>query len=148
RGGTSMGIFVVKQLPILQPAMYLNTPTWTQGSHVAAWLLPRIVELTYTARDLKPFADDCGDNGGPYRWDDERRFQLRCELDAAYFHLYLGTGEWQTAQGELTGDFRQLKEAFPTPRHAAEYIMDTFPLVRQADEEKYRRFRTKERVLE
>jgi hypothetical protein len=28
---------------------------------------------------------------GPYRWDHERRSIMRCELDAAFFHLYLGT---------------------------------------------------------
>ena len=26
--------------------------------------------------------------GPPYVWDAERRFTLRCELDALYFHLY------------------------------------------------------------
>jgi hypothetical protein len=107
-----------------------------------------VLELAYTANDLKALADDCGYDGEPYRWDEERRFQLRCELDAAYLHLYLGSGEWQAATGEPAADYLQLKEAFPTPRHAAEYIMDTFPLVRQADEERYGRFRTKERVLE
>ena len=24
----------------------------------------------------------------PFIWDPERRFQLRCEIDAAFFHLY------------------------------------------------------------
>ena len=35
-------------------------------------------------------ACDCGWSGPPFRWDEERRFLLRCELDAAFFHLYLG----------------------------------------------------------
>jgi hypothetical protein len=26
--------------------------------------------------------------GPPFVWDPARRFQLRCELDAAFFHLY------------------------------------------------------------
>jgi hypothetical protein len=25
----------------------------------------------------------------PFRWDEDRRFLLRAELDAAFFHLYL-----------------------------------------------------------
>ncbi len=147
-GGTSMGIFVVKQLPILQADAYRKAPAWGQEAQVAAWLLPRIAELTYTACDIKPFADDCGYGGEPYRWDEERRFQLRCELDAAYLHLYLGTGEWRQAPGEPEPDFLRLKEAFPTPRHAVDYIMDTFPLVRKADEEEHGHYRTKQRILE
>lgn len=43
---------------------------------------------TYTAWVLEAFAKDCGYDGPPFRWDEERRFLLRCELDAAYFHLY------------------------------------------------------------
>ena len=31
---------------------------------------------------------DLGDNGPPFRWDEERRTLIRAELDAAYFHLY------------------------------------------------------------
>jgi hypothetical protein len=27
---------------------------------------------------------DCGYEGPPFRWDEERRFLLRCELDAAF----------------------------------------------------------------
>jgi hypothetical protein len=27
-------------------------------------------------------------SGSPFLWGAERRFLLRCELDAAYFHLY------------------------------------------------------------
>ena len=26
--------------------------------------------------------------GSPFRWDEGRRFAMRCELDAAFFHLY------------------------------------------------------------
>ena len=33
-------------------------------------------------------ARDCGDAGPRFRWDEERRFLLRAELDAALFHLY------------------------------------------------------------
>ena len=32
---------------------------------------------------------DCRWDGPPFHWDDCRRFLLRCELDAAFFHLYL-----------------------------------------------------------
>ncbi|MFI5387224.1 MAG: hypothetical protein ACHQ50_14025 [Fimbriimonadales bacterium] len=44
-----------------------------------------MLELTYTAWDIAPFARDCGYDGPPFRWDDARRFLIRCELDAAFF---------------------------------------------------------------
>jgi hypothetical protein len=147
-GGIHMTFGLVNQLPILPPSTYGQPCPWSPDDSITAWLLPRVVELTYTAYDLKSFAQDCGYYGEPFRWDEELRFQLRCDLDAAYFLLYLGTGDWQPAQGESGADFTGLKEAFPTPRHAVAYIMDTFPLVRKADEEKHGTYRTKQRVLE
>lgn len=73
------------------------------------------------------FALDCGCDGPPFRWDEERRFLLRCELDAAYFHLYLGAAEAWGA------DNPELREMFPTPRDAVDYIMETFPIVKRKD---------------
>ncbi len=82
------------------------------------------MELTHTAWDIQPFARECGFNGGPFRWDEERRFLLRCELDSAYFHLYA------IAHDDV------------------DYIMDTFPIVRRKDEAAYGEYRTKRVILE
>jgi len=116
------------------------------------WLLPRVLELVYTAWDLQPFAQDCGWSGPPFRWDEERRFLLRCELDAAFFHLYLpaeANGDWRQAEGETAEDLARLKASFPTPRDAVAYIMDTFPIVRRKDEAKFDGdYRTKRVILE
>jgi len=49
-GGTTMNFFYVKQFPILPPETYTT--------HHLLFTIPRILELTYTAWDLKPFADD------------------------------------------------------------------------------------------
>jgi hypothetical protein len=112
----------------------------------------RALELTYTAWDLEPFANDCGWSGPPFHWDEERRFLLRCELDAAFFHLYLpaeANGCWHRAQGETEEDLARLKASFPTPRDAVAYIMDTFPIVRRKDEKKYDGdYRSKRVILE
>ncbi|MFM2199248.1 MAG: hypothetical protein RLZZ505_2680 [Verrucomicrobiota bacterium] len=107
------------------------------------WLSERVLELTYTAWDLEAFAQDCGWPGPPFRWDEDRRFLLRCELDAAFFHLYLGSeDEWRQQPEALT-------RAFPTPRHAVSYIMDTFPIVKRKDEAKHNgHYRTKETILQ
>jgi hypothetical protein len=95
-----------------------------QLGDVQKFILHRVLELTYTAWDLEAFAQDCGWSGPPFRWDEERRFQLRCELDAAFFHLY-GLNRDDTA-----------------------YILDTFPIVKRKDEEKHGHYRTKDRILE
>jgi hypothetical protein len=110
------------------------------------------LELAYTAWDLEPFAKDCGWSAPPFRWEENRRFLLRCELDAALFHLYLPaevSGDWRLADGETAEDLQRLKVGVSTPRAAVAYIMDTFPIVRRRDEEKYHGdFRTKRVILE
>jgi hypothetical protein len=150
--GTSLKYFTMKQLPVLPPAIYAVETLWCIGMLLRGWLMPRLLELTYTAWDLKPFAQDCGWSNPPFRWDGERRFLLRCELDAAFFHLYLpaeANGDWCPAEGETAEDFGRLMTSFPTPRDAVAYIMDTFPIVRRRDEEKYNGdYRTKRVILE
>lgn len=110
------------------------------------------IELVFSSWELHSFAKDCGYDCPPFRWDDGRRFLLRCELDAAFFHLYLpadASGEWLKAEKETAEDFARLKASFPTPRHAVEYIMDTFPIVKRKDEAKYDGdYRTKRVILE
>jgi hypothetical protein len=145
--GTHVSDYILKQVPALPPSTYTALCPWSPADTLTAWLLPRVVELTYTAWDLQPFAADCGFDGPPFRWDDERRFQLRCELDAAFFHLYFGIGDWKRGVGEQDADLGRLKEAFPTPRHAAEYVMNTFPIVREQDEQAHSHYRTKDRIL-
>jgi len=72
---------------------------------------------------LAPFARDVGYDGPPFHWDPERRFLLRCELDAAFFHLY------------------------GLSRDDTDYAMDTFPIVRK-NEKPYGEYRTKRVILE
>ncbi|MEZ5940628.1 MAG: N-6 DNA methylase [Planctomycetaceae bacterium] len=118
--GGSLNKYILLQLPVIEPDSTLPL-------QYSNWIGQRVLELTYTAWDLEAFALDCGYVGPPFRWDGERRFLLRCELDAAYFHLYLGPpAEWGT-------DSPQLREMFPTPRHAVAYIMETFPIVKRKD---------------
>lgn len=78
-GGLSMGLFVWKQLPV---------PTPAQLEPHLSFLLPRVLELVYTANDMTPLACDLGNEGEPFEWDEGRRAQLRAELDAYFFHLY------------------------------------------------------------
>jgi hypothetical protein len=116
--------FVLKQLPILSPSSYEGICKWDGRAALRDWILPLALELTYTAWDLEPFARDCGYDGPPFIWDEERRFLLRCELDAAYFHLY------------------------GIERDDVDYIMETFPIVKRRDEQRYGEYRTKRVILE
>lgn len=150
-GGASYSFFIKRQLPIPPPTTFSVTAAWERGITVDQWVRPRVLELTYTAWDLEPFAQDCGWSGPPFCWDEERRFLLRCELDAAFFHLYLpaeANGDWRLADGETAEDLARLKASFPTPRDAVAYIMDTFPIVKRKAEEKWGEYRTKRVILE
>ena len=85
-GGTHMSFFILKQLPVLPPEAYLEEAP--QGQRWVELIVPRVLELTYTAHDLQGFAQDLGYDGPPFAWDEERRHRLRCELDAIYAHMY------------------------------------------------------------
>ncbi|HRX82208.1 MAG TPA: Eco57I restriction-modification methylase domain-containing protein, partial [Pirellulaceae bacterium] len=130
--GIHLGAGVFEQLPVLPPATYAQPCPWANDPKAESphspslrdWLLPRVLELTYTAWDLEAFAADCGWSGPPFRWDEERRFLLRCELDAAFFHLY------------------------GVSRDDAEYILGTFDVLERADVRQHGEFRTKRVVLE
>ena len=123
-GGTHLTYGYLNQLPVLPPSTYAQTCQWSHVQTLCEWLAPRVLELTYTAYDLQGFATDCGYTGPPFRWDEERRFLLRCELDAAYFHLY-GIG-----------------------RDDVDYILETFPIVKRKDEQAYGEYRTKRVILD
>lgn len=158
-GGTNLNFFIAKQIPVLPPEAFGKPVRWDSvTASTYDWLLPRILELTYTTWDLESFASDCGWNGPPFRWDEERRFLLRCELDAAFFHLYLPAdecGEWEpplhdrgSGDSSGTAELAGLTDYFPTPRDAVDYTMDTFPIVRRKDRQRYGDYRTKLLILE
>ena len=118
-GGTDLNHFIIHQLPVITPTSYgRDVPL----KHID--IANNVLELSYTAWDLELFAKDCGYNGPPFLWDEQRRFLLRCELDAAYFHLY------------------------GIARDDVDYIMDTFPIVKRKDEQKHGEYRTKRVILE
>ncbi|WP_063765911.1 Eco57I restriction-modification methylase domain-containing protein [Streptomyces cellulosae] len=86
--GASFAYFTLKQLPVLPPSAFELSAPWTRGAPLADWIRPRVLELTYTSYEMAPWAKYLGDDGPPFIWDEERRFLIRAELDAAYFHLY------------------------------------------------------------
>jgi len=147
-GGIHLSDFITKQLPILEPQIY--DTDFTGQESLIKFISPRVLELTYTAWDLQDFASECGYEGPPFRWDQERRFQIRCELDALFFHLYLPTdkqGNWLQSEAESQEDITLQKSLICTPRNAVEYIMETFPIVKRKDLQKHGEYRTKLNIL-
>jgi hypothetical protein len=141
-GGTNLTYNYFKQFPVPAPTAFDIVVAATGGQVATEWMKPRVAELTYTAWDLEAFCFDCGYAGPPFRWDEDRRFLLRAELDAAFFRLYLGTPEeWERNASSA------LKAKFPTPRDAVDHIMETFNLVRDADVEEHGTYRTKDTIL-
>ena len=106
-GGTHMSFFILKQLPVLRPETYLENAC--QGIRYVELVIPRVLELTYTAYDLEPFASDLGYDGPPFVWDEERRHRLRCELDAIYAHMY----QLDRADLEWILDAQEPSQSFP-----------------------------------
>lgn len=123
-GGLHLTYGYLKQLPLYGPADYLRPCSWDSAISIRDWLAPRVLELTYTAWDLKSFAEECGDAGLPFAWQPERRFQLQCEIDAVFFHLY------------------------GISRSDAGYILDTFPVLADDEQGRYGEYRTKRTILE
>ncbi|RQV60321.1 SAM-dependent DNA methyltransferase [Burkholderia cenocepacia] len=98
-GGMNYSFYYFKQLPILPPDRYTETDL--------AFIVPRVLELTYTAHDLADWATDLGYTGPPFSWDSKRRALLRAELDAYYARLYGLTEEelrYILDPADVTGD--------------------------------------------
>lgn len=87
-GGVNMNFFIMKQLPVFPPEAYLATVHPWSKTMYAELIVPRVLELTYTAHELEGFAKDLGYVGPPFLWDDDSRHRLQCELDATFAHMY------------------------------------------------------------
>jgi hypothetical protein len=121
-GGINMNFFIVKQLPVLSVNQYIK---YTINNLPAIdWLRDRAGALVCNAYDMAGFADDIDYKAPNYAWDEEQRFQLKCEVDAAYFKMY------------------------GIDRADVEYILDTFPIIKAKDEEQYGNYRTKDTILQ
>ena len=149
-GSTSLGYFVLKQLPVIHPANY----TASNNTFVVA----RVLELVYTAYDLLPFAQDILNEVGvetwnewfpqnpirhspstiipPFRWDEDRRALLRAELDAYYARLY----------GLTHDELRYILD--PKEVYGADFPGETFRVLKEKEERLYGEYRTRRLVLE
>lgn len=132
--GNHLAWYLIEQLPIIPPAAYART----FGSKTAAKIVHQaVLELTYTANDLAPFARDmdhvdaAGDVLPPFIWDEDRRLQLRAKVDALYFILY---GVFDPADAGQSRD-------------DISYIYSTFPIVEREEKAKWGRYRSRDLCL-
>lgn len=135
-GGTSFKYFTMKQIAILPPDRY--TPD------ALNFIVPRILELTYTAHDLKPWADELAsydprpvaERDRPFTWDSKRRARLRAELDAYYANLY----------GLTRDELRYILD--PADVMGSDYPSETFRVLRNSEMKDFEEYITQRLVLE
>ncbi|GIW08697.1 MAG: hypothetical protein KatS3mg060_3502 [Dehalococcoidia bacterium] len=146
-GGTNLNFFLVKQFPVLPPSAYTERDL--------AFIVPRVLELVYTAWDLQPFARDLGYSGPPFPWNEERRALLRAELDAYYARLYGLTRKqlrYILDPHDLTDreleDILDPHEDPPDAPRTTTFPGETFRVLKQGEIRKYGEYRTRRLVLE
>jgi hypothetical protein len=132
--GQNLNWFIVEQLPIVAPNAYAQI----FGTKTAREIVcEAVLELSYTASDLAPFASDLGyvDIHGnalsPFVWDEERRLNLRAKLDALHFILY---GIWNSADPVSSRD-------------DIRYIFSTFPIVEREEQSRWGTYRSRDLTL-
>jgi hypothetical protein len=135
-GGTNMTFGYVKQFPVLPPDRFALADL--------EFVVPRVLELSYTAYDLKPWADDlaaydprpAAERGRPFAWNPERRAQLRAALDAYYACLY----------GLTRDELRYILD--PQDVMGDDYPSETFRVLKEGEVRTYGEYRTRRLVLE
>ncbi|RUT01605.1 hypothetical protein DSM106972_067020 [Dulcicalothrix desertica PCC 7102] len=127
-GGVDLSFFILKQLPVLSPESYTQEDI--------KFIVPRVLELVYTAWDMQPFAQDMGYNGEPFIWDSNRRALLRADLDAYYAKLY----------GLTRDELRYILD--PADVYGADFPSETFRVLKNNEIKQFGEYRTQRLVLE
>lgn len=122
--GTHLTYNIIKQLACPTPDNFVCPAPWHSNTTLNDWLIPYVLELSYTSWRLQPYAQDLSDDGPPFRWDSERRALLRADLDAAFLHIY------------------------GLRRDEAEHVLDSFFVVRKYEERDFGEYRTRRLVLQ
>lgn len=126
-GGTTLNYFYIRQFPILPPSRYTEADL--------AFIIPRVLELTYTAHDLKPWAQDLGFDGPTFAFHPDRRAQLRAELDAYYARLY----------GLIRDELSYILD--PADVMGDDYPSETFRVLKNNELREFGEYRTQHLVL-
>ena len=134
-GGANFNFFIPKQLPVLGPNRYAEADL--------TYIVPRVLELTHTAHDMQPWADDLAafdprpvdQRKTPFPWNPNRRAQVRAELDAYYARLY----------GLTRDELRYILD--PADVMGKDYPSETFRVLKNGEMKAYDEYRTQRLVL-
>lgn len=126
-GGLNMNFFYFKQFPFLPPSAYSDEDI--------AYISTRVLELSYTSWSMAPLAEALGYSGAPFVWDDDRRAQLKAELDAYYAKLY----------GLTRDELAYILD--PTTKYPHNCPTVTFPGLKSKELKKYGEYCTQRLVL-
>ena len=126
--GMNLSYYFIEQFPILPPSAY--TPA------DLAFIVPRVLELTYTSHSMAPFARDLGYDGPPFAWDEDRRALLRAELDAWYARAY----------GLTRDELRYILD--PADVKGPDYPSETFRVLKTNEIRRFGEYRTARLVLQ
>jgi hypothetical protein len=85
---------------------------------------------------MRPFAEDLGYDGPPFRWDPDRRALLKAELDAYFAYLY----------GLSRDELRYILD--PKEVMGADYPSETFRVLKENECKAFGEYRTRRLVLE
>lgn len=127
-GGTAFKYFTMKQIAVLPPSGYTDADL--------TFIVPRVLELTYTGWDLEPWALDLGFDGPPFRFNPDRRARLRAELDAWYARAY----------GLTRDELRYILD--PADVEGPDYPSETFRVLQKNELKACGEYRTQRLVLE
>jgi hypothetical protein len=157
-GGVHLSDHVVKQLPVIPPERY--------SDDILQFVVPRVLELSYTAWDLAPFADDVWSEANDglrkaisEQWNSNSDLRDGNELrepewvnhsDSTDNHFPHTPFIWDTERrdrirAQLDALFARL---YGLDEDDLAYLLDTFPVVKKEDKKEFGEYRTKKLVLE
>jgi hypothetical protein len=127
-GGTHLNFFIAEQLPVIEPSTF--------SERDINFVKSRVAELTYTSHKMRTWAEDLGHSGPPFAWDEERRAELRAELDS-FFARKCGLSR---------DELRYVLD--PADAKGAGYPSETFRVLKEREIREFGEYRTRRLVLE
>lgn len=127
-GGANFNAFYKSQMANLSPSAYTEEDI--------AFIVPRVLELTYTSYSLKPWAEALGYNGEPFKFDEDRRGVLKAELDVFFAKKY----------GLTEDEFRYILD--PKDVKGENFPSESFRTLRDDEITRFGEYRTKRLALE
>lgn len=140
-GGSSMALFIMRQMPILPPEVFVGKIAWD--------IVSRVAQLCYFNHDLDGWAEELWDemneeqraelpqlgNKEPFIYNPDKRAIWQAELDAIFAHLY----------GLTTEELRYILD--PEDVCGEGCINETFRVLKDNEIRQYGEYRTKRLVM-